>query len=71
MKKILCLLLVLSLCSCAAKREKIADQSAEQLYNTAYNYAEEGDYKKAATYFDEVERQTGDPRWLTNGLRPN
>ena len=65
MKRLFCLLLCVGLLGCAAEREKIADQSAEQLYNTAYNYAEEGDYKKAATYFDEVERQHPYSPWAT------
>ena len=65
MKRLVCLLCVLCLVGCAAEKEKIAAQSAEKLYNTAYDYSLDGDYKKAATYFEEVDRQHPYSPWAT------
>lgn len=47
-------LLVLMAC---APTEEIMDQSPESLYRKGYDAFQSKDYEKAATYFDEVEKQ--------------
>lgn len=55
---------VLTACS-GSDEEQYVEQKVEVLYNTAVNSLEAGDYKAAATQFDEVERQHPYSTWAT------
>ena len=50
-------ILLVGACSSGGEEEVYVEGKVEDLYNTAVNSLEAGDYKDAATQFDEVERQ--------------
>jgi outer membrane protein assembly factor BamD len=51
--------------ACTSTEPEIADQPAEQLYNSAMDTMESGQPRKAARLFDEVERQHPYSQWAT------
>ena len=66
-RKFLIILLVALLATgCATKKEKIAeDKPVEVLYKEARTALNDGNYRQAATSFDEVERQHPYSEWAT------
>ena len=60
------LLAVFLVGACSSSDEEVyVEKKVEDLYNTAINSLEAGDYKNAATQFDEVERQHPYSVWAT------
>jgi len=60
------LLAVVLVGACSSSDEEVyVESKVEDLYNTAVNSLEAGDYKDAATQFDEVERQHPYSVWAT------
>jgi outer membrane protein assembly factor BamD len=59
------LALTLALAACADKPEPYVEKPVEDLYNTALNSLEERLYLRAATQFEEVERQHPYSAWAT------
>ena len=57
--------LVLAACSKDDQQLEYVERPVEELYNEAVDKALEGDYKKAAPLFDEVERQHPYSVWAT------
>jgi len=57
-------LLVVAACS-SDKEIEYKEQSVYEIYSQALGYLEEGEYKNAAQYFDEVERQHPYSVWAT------
>lgn len=55
----------LLLSSCGTTEETYVERPVDELYNEAFDTLEEGDAKKAAKLFDEVERQHPYSRWST------
>ncbi|AIL12822.1 transporter [Candidatus Paracaedimonas acanthamoebae] len=56
--------LVLSACS-STEEEKYVERSVEELYNTGLTELKKGNFNKAASAFDEVERQHPYSQWAT------
>ena len=63
MKKILGLLVVLALASCAATDEMKENASVEELYNKAFDDLQKTKYKKAAEEFEQVEIEHPYSQW--------
>jgi outer membrane protein assembly factor BamD len=62
----LCACLLLLLAGCGKDKElEYKDQSVYEIYSQALGYLDQGEYKKAAQYFDEVERQHPYSVWAT------
>lgn len=59
------LLLALGLTACAETEEVYTEQPVELLYNAAKNELDTGNYKKASSSFDEVDRQHPYSVWAT------
>lgn len=57
------LLVAMLLSACAEKEEPYNDRTVEELYNTAMDRFEAGNYQKAAKAFAEVERQHPYSNW--------
>ena len=58
--------LCLFLAACASSdKDAYVDRPVDELYNDAMNKMEDGDYKKSAKLFDEVERQHPYSPWAT------
>ncbi|HZS85259.1 MAG TPA: outer membrane protein assembly factor BamD [Stellaceae bacterium] len=57
--------LALLACACSSASKDAADKPVEQLYNTAMDKFTDGDYRGAATAFDEVDRQHPYSVWAT------
>ncbi len=62
---VISLALVVLLAACTAKEEIYIEQPVEDLYNQAMNLMLSGQYRQAATAFDEVERQHPYAVWAT------
>jgi outer membrane protein assembly factor BamD len=56
---------LLLLAACGSDEPEYVERPAEELYNIGYNYLQEGENKKAAQAFDEVERQHPYSEWAT------
>ncbi|WP_193182860.1 outer membrane protein assembly factor BamD [Nisaea sediminum] len=67
LKRLALLACALALVACSSKEEKLeyVERPVEELYNEAVDTALDGDYKKAAPLFDEVERQHPYSVWAT------
>ena len=63
MKKVLGLLVFLSLTACAASDKLKENASVEELYNTAFDDLEKTKYKKAAEEFEQVEIEHPYSQW--------
>lgn len=61
----LCMLALLMLVGCAAKKKPYVERPVEELYNKALNEMEERQYSSATQTFDEVERQHPYSVWAT------
>lgn len=58
-------LMTLVLVGCSTTEEKYEDKSVGELYNTAMDKLQAGDFSKAKTAFEEVERQHPYSPWAT------
>jgi outer membrane protein assembly factor BamD len=58
-------LLALGIVACTSDKDVYVERPVDDLYNDAMNKLEEGDYKKSAKLFDEVERQHPYSPWAT------
>src|SRR5262245_46678072 len=56
---------LLLLSACGSDEPEYVERPAEELYTIGYNYLQEGENKKAAQAFDEVERQHPYSEWAT------
>ena len=56
---------LLLMSACGSDEPEYVERPAEELYNIGYNYLQEGENKKAAQAFDEVERQHPYSEWAT------
>jgi outer membrane protein assembly factor BamD len=56
---------ILLLSACGSDEPEYVERPAEELYTIGYNYLQEGENKKAAQAFDEVERQHPYSEWAT------
>src|SRR5690349_13920565 len=57
---------VLLLAACGKDKElEYKEQSVYEIYSQALGYLDQGEYKQAAQYFDEVERQHPYSTWAT------
>ena len=56
---------ILLLAACGTDEPEYVERPAEELYNIGYTYLQEGENKKAAQAFDEVERQHPYSDWAT------
>ena len=67
LKNLALLACALALVACSSDEEKLeyVERPVEELYNEAVDTALDGDYKKAAPLFDEVERQHPYSVWAT------
>ncbi|WP_323794648.1 outer membrane protein assembly factor BamD [Nisaea sp.] len=67
LKNLAFLTCILALAACSDDKSKLeyVERPVEQLYNEAVDSALQGDYKKAAPLFDEVERQHPYSVWAT------
>jgi outer membrane protein assembly factor BamD len=67
LKNLVLLTCVLALAACSDDKQKLeyVERPVEELYNEAVDSALQGDYKKAAPLFDEVERQHPYSVWAT------
>jgi outer membrane protein assembly factor BamD len=61
----LAIVMMLLLVGCSTSEEKYADTPVEVLYNNAMSLLEEHSYQKAASTFDEVDRQHPYSTWAT------
>ena len=50
-------LLALAIVACSSDKDAYVERPVDELYNDGMNKLEDGDYKKSAKLFDEVERQ--------------
>ncbi|MFI3240942.1 MAG: outer membrane protein assembly factor BamD [Alphaproteobacteria bacterium] len=67
MKKFLYVLLILSTVACSSTpKEEPPVETAEILYNQAYNYLEQTKYKKASETFEKVELEYPYSKWATS-----
>jgi outer membrane protein assembly factor BamD len=57
--------LALLVTACASKKEELDERPVEEIYNSAMDKFNEGNYKGAATDFDEVDRQHPYSVWAT------
>jgi outer membrane protein assembly factor BamD len=58
-------LVALATVACSSDKDKYVERPVDELYNTAMDKLEDGDYKEAAKAFDEVERQHPYSVWAT------
>ncbi|WP_420405982.1 outer membrane protein assembly factor BamD [Nisaea sp.] len=67
LKRLALMTCALALVACSSEEEKLeyVERPVEELYNQAVDTALEGDYRKAAPLFDEVERQHPYSVWAT------
>jgi outer membrane protein assembly factor BamD len=56
---------LLLLSACGSNEPEYVERPAEELYTIGYNYLQDGENKKAAQAFDEVERQHPYSEWAT------
>src|SRR2546423_82900 len=62
----LCAVAALALAGCGKDKElEYKEQSVYEIYSQALGYLDQGEYKQAAQYFDEVERQHPYSVWAT------
>jgi outer membrane protein assembly factor BamD len=59
------LILALALAACSETEKPYVEREVQDLYNSAMDAAETGEYKEAARLFDEVERQHPYSVWAT------
>lgn len=57
--------LMLLIAACSSDKEVYVERPVDDLYNDAMNNLEDGDYKRSAKLFDEVERQHPYSPWAT------
>lgn len=62
---VLGLLVIAVLGGCSSDKEVYVERPVDDLYNDAMNNMDDGDYKRAAKLFDEVERQHPYSPWAT------
>ncbi|MDE1173449.1 MAG: outer membrane protein assembly factor BamD [Parvibaculaceae bacterium] len=60
--------LLLSACSSGKEEVAYQERPVEQIYNQAMDYVQEGNYRKAAPQFDEVERQHPYSVWARRAI---
>ncbi|MFO1152976.1 MAG: outer membrane protein assembly factor BamD [Rhodospirillales bacterium] len=58
-------LLALAIAACSSDKDIYVERPVDDLYNDGMNKLEDGDYKKSAKLFDEVERQHPYSPWAT------
>jgi outer membrane protein assembly factor BamD len=58
-------LAALALAACAAKKDDYVERPVEELYNSAMDQLQDGEYTKAVKDFDEVDRQHPYSVWAT------
>lgn len=58
-------LIALTMAACSSDKEVYVERPVDDLYNDAMNNLEDGDYKRSAKLFDEVERQHPYSPWAT------
>jgi len=57
--------LLIALVGCAEKKEEYVEKPVEELYNSAMDFMDKGEYQRAAKQFDEVDRQHPYSAWAT------
>jgi len=57
--------LLIALIGCAEKKEEYVEKPVEELYNSAMDLMDKGEYQRAAKQFDEVDRQHPYSAWAT------